>query len=533
MNLPRTGVFLWALIVPAIPAHAAPPTPKSVPGAHDQAVVLDAKRRQSVTLNRTAVNTAASFSVSAWVQVNNLGGPQAFVSQDGRAVSGFTLGIYGDHNRFAFTMPGSDGAAAPTTTAASAFGPTPGLWYQLTGVYDKKAAQIRLYANGVPMASAAFTTPWQAAGRIVIGHDLRGGQPADFADGAIDQVRLYDHRLSDVDVATHFGADMKRFQPKTFTWANPIYFQGKGRNDDVRDPAILQDNGVYYLVYTMWPFRNYTDRDPKLPDMGSSPGIALYASRDLKAWKFTKWILKSSELPTDCPYKHQFWAPEIHKINGRFYVIFGGSNWIDDKYNVNGHMGYYQFVGVADKIEGPYKHFTALKGPGVDTSLFQDDDGQTYVVWPWNEIHTVDLTKIDQDKITVGPKISQATTPDDFKAIGKPVPETIEGPYMIKRAGTYYCFFAETYRGPDGFYDTGVATAKSLAGPWTLDPRWRLFPGGHQAIFRGPDGRFWTSYKHEQSDDAPWLNIDPIDFDAQDRVQVTPTKGPQSVTLPR
>jgi GH43 family beta-xylosidase len=23
----------------------------------------------------------------------------------------------------------------------------------------------------------------------------------------------------------------------------------------------------------------------------------------------------------DCPYKHRFWAPEIHRIAGKFYLI--------------------------------------------------------------------------------------------------------------------------------------------------------------------------------------------------------------------
>ena len=316
-----------------------------------------------------------------------------------------------------------------------------------------------------------------------------------------------------------------------FTWSNPIYFQGMGPHDSVRDPAITRDGDVYYLVFTMWPFRNYTDRNPNLPDLGSSPGIALYSSRDLETWKLETWILKSSDLPQDCPYKHQFWAPEIHKIGARYYVIFGGSNWIDARYNAFGRMGYWQFIGVSDKITGPYSHFTALKGPGVDTSLFQDDDGKTYVVWPRTEIHPVNLSRIDEGIVTVGAQLSQAAVPDDFKAIGKPAPETIEGPYMIKHGGTYYCFFAETYRGPGGFYDTGVATAKSLNGPWKLDPRWRIFPGGHQAEFVGPDGRWWTSYKHEQSSADPWLSIDPIAFDADGSVQVKPTLGPKSVLL--
>jgi xylan 1,4-beta-xylosidase len=304
-----------------------------------------------------------------------------------------------------------------------------------------------------------------------------------------------------------------------FHWSNPIYVSGSSAQDTLRDPDIIQDNGLYYLVYTMWPFRNFTDRNLKLPDDGSSPGIALYSSSDLKKWTFNSWILKSSELP------------EIHKISGRYYVIFGGSNWISGKYNAGGKMGYYQFIAVADKITGPYSHITELQGPGVDTSLFQDDDGQTYVVWPRNEIHAVDLKSIDQGIVTVGPALSQAATSKDFRAIGKPIPETIEGPYMIKHDGTYYLFFAETYRGRNGFYDTGVATATDLKGPWRLDPRWRIFPGGHQAEFIGPDGGWWTSFRHEQSSVAPWLSIDPIHFTTNGEVEVTPTIGPSSVPL--
>jgi len=246
-------------------------------------------------------------------------------------------------------------------------------------------------------------------------------------------------------------------------------------------------------------------------------------------WKFQSWIVRSLALPDSAPCKHQFWAPELHRINGRFYVIFGASNWIDAKYNIGGRMGYYQFVGVADKVAGPYRHFTALRGPGVDTSLFQDTDGKTYVVWPGNEIHPVDLSQIDQDKITVGPLVSRAAGPDDFKAIGRPAPNTLEGPYLIKHGTTYYCFFAETY--PD-LYATGIAQSQSLSGPWHLDPRWRVFPGGHQSEFVGPDGRWWTAYKHERSETTPWLSIDPLTFRADGSVQITPTTGPQSIPLP-
>ena len=483
----------------------------------------------ALTAPCAAAPAVDGFTVSAWVQVNHLNGVQTFVSQDGRHVSRFALQKRAD-NRFAFTVSERDAPDTPTASAASDFAPTPGLWYQIVGVYNAAAKQAGLYANGVLLASTPALLSRNSVGFGVIGRGMENGQPADFADGAVDQVRVYPTAWSDAQVAALYTADKTHFPSKTFTWANPIYLQGNGRGDDIHDPDILQDNGIYYLVATLAPFRNYTDRDAKLPDLGSAPGIPLYVSRDLKVWKRQGWLLKSSDLPANCPYKHQFWAPELHKLNGRYFLIFGGSNWIDDKYNVNGHMGYYQFVGVADKITGPYKHFTDLKGPGVDTSLFEDDSGKTYAVWPGNEIHSIDLTHIDQDQISVGPIVSRAAGPDDYKTLGLPVPGTMEGPYLIKRSGTYYCFFATTY--PD-LYATGIATSQSLAGPWHLDPRTRAFPGGHQAEFLGPNGRWWTAYKHERSDTTPWLSVDPLDFDAAGRVQIMPTEGPQSIPLQR
>ncbi len=465
-----------------------------------------------VAARPAASPSSSGVTLTAWVKLTTLNGPQVYVSRAGLALSKTD----GD-SKFAFVVTPAGGGAP--VVVKSDFTPTPGLWYCLTGVYSKTAKMARLYADGVLLKSAPAAAPSPKA------------VPAAVTAGnaQIEAVHVTLRAQPEAEVAREAAAGRKSREPGVFTWANPIYFQGNSSGDDIHDPQILTVDGVYYLVATLAPFRNYTDRDPKLPDFGSAPGISLYASRDLKVWKFQRWLLKSSALPDTAPYKHQFWAPEIHKLGKRFYLIFGGSNWIADKNNIGGHRGYYQFVGVADSVGGPYSHFTALPGPGVDTSLFEDDDGKTYAVWPGNEIHPIDLSQIDQGKITVGPMESRAAGPDDYKALNLPVPGTLEGPYLIKHAGTYYCFFATTY--PD-LYATGIATAKSLSGPWTLDPRVRQFPCGHQAEFVGPNGDWWMAYKHEQSDTTPWLSVDPLTFDAEGSVQMTPTEGPQKIPLP-
>ncbi len=96
-----------------------------VPGVHGTALGLNGT--QSAELSHAVVNTSASFTVSAWVKVNALGGDQTFVSQDGQTVSAFSLGKSGENDHFAFTVSDADSATAPAHTAQSYFAPTPGL----------------------------------------------------------------------------------------------------------------------------------------------------------------------------------------------------------------------------------------------------------------------------------------------------------------------------------------------------------------------------------------------------------------------
>ena len=88
----------------------------------------------------------------------------------------------------------------------------------------------------------------------------------------------------------------------------------------MRDPCIIREGDRHYLVFTLWPFRGREEAHLAEPNAGGSPGIALYSSPDLKAWKCENWLVKSSDLPPDCPCKHRFRAPEIHRIAGRFYL---------------------------------------------------------------------------------------------------------------------------------------------------------------------------------------------------------------------
>ena len=156
--------------------------------------------------------------------------------------------------------------------------------------------------------------------------------------------------------------------------------------------------------------------------------------------------MKSSELPEDCPYKHRFWAPEIHKIGGRFYLIFTADN--------------------------------------ADIGL-------------------------------------------DFRH------EYLEAPWPLKIHGKYCLFYAGPYQdkqtGKDLGYWTGAAYAGSPAGPWKKDPCGRVFWGGHMAVFSGPGGRNWFSYRGEQHPQTRgFLCIDPCDVGENGLIR---TSGPSTETV--
>jgi xylan 1,4-beta-xylosidase len=106
----------------------------------------------------------------------------------------------------------------------------------------------------------------------------------------------------------------------------------------------------------------------------------------------------------------------------------------------------------------------------------------------------------------------------------------MEGPWMIKRNGKYILFTASPYRAPkrgeptatppdlaQGYW-VGAAVADTPWGPYRKQPQ--VFLGGHIAVFTGPDGTDWFSYRGESGGQAQGqLCIDPIPFNPDGSVK--------------
>jgi alpha-L-arabinofuranosidase len=137
------------------------------------------------------VDTAGSFTVAAWVKLNSSTGYQTFVSEDGPVLSSFFLQLRGDTRQFSFTVP-YDFFVLPQ----SGFTPVLGRWYHLAGVYDAAARSASLYVDGAIVDTVYNVVSSGATGPTAIGRGKFAGNPVDFVNGAIDDVRLYQAALT-------------------------------------------------------------------------------------------------------------------------------------------------------------------------------------------------------------------------------------------------------------------------------------------------------------------------------------------------
>ncbi|MEX3100450.1 MULTISPECIES: LamG domain-containing protein [unclassified Streptomyces] len=197
----------------AAPAQLKGGTTAGVAGVDGRAVEFDGVGGHATT-GRPIVDTAQSFTVSAWVKLpkDKEARVMTAVAQSGTAAPGFELYHSTALGGWVFTR--QQGAAADSAAVRASEAACPanthcaaarlGEWNHVVGVYDIDAAQIRLYVNGVLEATTAFTTPWLATGEVTLGGTLSTGRLVSPLKGAMDDVRLYDRAVADDEVRQLF-----------------------------------------------------------------------------------------------------------------------------------------------------------------------------------------------------------------------------------------------------------------------------------------------------------------------------------------
>ena len=152
----------------------------------------------SGTTSGPIVNTANSYTVSAWVKPDDLNGTYTVLSQPGSHAQNFVLRYAKDVNRWAFGVRAADDAAAPMQWAVGTSTPAASTWSMVSVVLDADAMQARLYVDGKRESTVAAPAAWTATGNTVFGADSGGGNPF---KGAVDQAGAWAMALSDDQIA--------------------------------------------------------------------------------------------------------------------------------------------------------------------------------------------------------------------------------------------------------------------------------------------------------------------------------------------
>jgi alpha-N-arabinofuranosidase len=274
------------------------------------------------------------------------------------------------------------------------------------------------------------------------------------------------------------------------------WFEQPAEQGDVRnpilagfypDPSIVRVDRDYFLVTSSFAWY---------------PGVPIFHSTDLVNWAQIGHVLDRPELlPVDgLGVSRGVFAPTIRHHDGLFYMITtlvgAGGNF---------------YVTAADPA-GPWSDPVWLpEMPGIDPSLFFDDDGRVYVVHngspdyePLYEGHTA--IWIQELDLAGGRLIGERKVIVDGGVDISTQPIWVEGPHLFRVDDWYYLIAAEggtefdhsevvfRSREPFGPYEPGPVNP--ILTQRTLDPD-RPFPviaTGHADFVETPRGEWWAVF---------------------------------------
>jgi RHS repeat-associated protein len=150
-----------------------------------------------------AVDTTRSFTVSAWVRMDEAQSNQIAVSQDGTRYPAFGLGYDSEANAWQMSMCAADRpeCVAPLSQGHAALD----TWTHLAGVYDADAKTINLYVNGVSQGSTSWCCTVNSAAPLSIG-DVQWDAPGRTANwpGNIADVQIYQRALDAAEIGAGY-----------------------------------------------------------------------------------------------------------------------------------------------------------------------------------------------------------------------------------------------------------------------------------------------------------------------------------------
>ena len=263
-------------------------------------------------------------------------------------------------------------------------------------------------------------------------------------------------------------------KPQAGAFTNPL--------NDGADPWMVYHEGNYYLTTTqrncirMW-------KAPTLEGLKTAKGVTV--------WK------------DDDPSRSDgVWAPEIHFIDGKWYLYYTAmaATKVDTTHRMHvlesagtDPLGPYTYKGrIFDKTNDQY---------AIDGSVFQNPgDGKWYFLWAAHPGHLINIARMENPWTLATPGVV-------IPASGFGAKDVREAPVVLKRNGKLFLVYSAADTGtPD--YKLGMLIADEKAdllnpASWKQHPtpsferndEAGVFGPGHNGFFQSPDGKEdWIVY---------------------------------------
>src|SRR5690606_30660899 len=292
--------------------------------------------------------------------------------------------------------------------------------------------------------------------------------------------------------------------------------------------------GDPYIIYD-----DDTDRYYMYGTGGVDKGFVAYSSDDLVKWHSEGQVY--SALQEKGWGIKDFWAPEVYKINGKFYMFYS-AHW---KVNPNNEYENYKIgVAVSNSPTGPFIDMTGepLFDPGypiIDANVYFAENGKMYLYYSRccykhpveSEIANWARSNNIYDEIEESWVYGIELAPDFSGVIGTPVlllrpPVTLddtqaewesrsvttqeinrrwtEGSYLLKHGDVYYMMYSANHFAGEN-YAVGYATANHPLGPFTksssnpileknTNQGGHVTGTGHNSVLFGKDGKMYCVY---------------------------------------
>ena len=284
------------------------------------------------------------------------------------------------------------------------------------------------------------------------------------------------------------------------TLTNPLKNSGP-------DPWVATRNGWYYYM-------NSTGRN-----------LTIWKTRRIEdlanAQKTVVWTP-----PEGQPYSRELWAPELHRLDGKWYIYFAA----DAGHNED-HRIYVVENGSEDPTEGTWtfkgKVADASDKWAIDATVLEPSagtHGKMYMIWSgWegdvNGVQSIYIARLKNPWTIEGRRTRISTPQYAWEKVGDldatdgrtvqdlPHVDVNEGPEVLEHGGKVFVVYSGSACWTN-YYELGMVTASLNAdllelASWTKsaqpmfrqNPQGGAFGTGHNGFFKSPDGtEDWIIY---------------------------------------